>query len=420
MRHSVELEFNPFTSLKAKDLNSQYQELRDHAPVHWSQEGEIFTVSRYEDVQTVMKDSETFSSEAMRTVLNSALLVPITPRYAMKILAFVFQARLNPIALFKAGNLISLDGKRHADLRKTVGKGFTPRGIAAWQPRLEAIVEEHVATMRKRDEIDIVNDLAIPLPTTAIAEMLGVEPDRRSDFKRWSSSIIDMASGASKENILDSGIFDDIGDLFVYMREVIKQRRKEPRDDLISILVDPKQGDVLSGIDVIQFVMLLLVAGNETTTNLIGNAVNALLDHPSQLDRVVDDPSLIANVIEETIRFEPPLTVGFRNTTRDVKLAGQWIPKGKNVAILIGSANRDERRFENPDRFDIDRDTSGHLGFGFGVHFCLGSSFARLQAQTALAAVIPELHAFRRIEGPTEFIDSFLVRGRKSLRMRRA
>ncbi len=356
----------------------------------------------------------------MRTVLNSALLVPITPRYAMKILAFVFQARLNPIALFKAGNLISLDGKRHADLRKTVGKGFTPRGIAAWQPRLEAIVEEHVATMRKRDEIDIVNDLAIPLPTTAIAEMLGVEPDRRSDFKRWSSSIIDMASGASKENILDSGIFDDIGDLFVYMREVIKQRRKEPRDDLISILVDPKQSDVLSGIDVIQFVMLLLVAGNETTTNLIGNAVNALLDHPSQLDRVVDDPSLIANVIEETIRFEPPLTVGFRNTTRDVKLAGQWIPKGKNVAILIGSANRDERRFENPDRFDIDRDTSGHLGFGFGVHFCLGSSFARLQAQTALAAVIPELHAFRRIEGPTEFIDSFLVRGRKSLRMRRA
>jgi len=327
---------------------------------------------------------------------------------------------LNRLALLHTGSLISLDGKRHAELRKTVSKGFTPRRIAAWQSRLEAIVEEQVSAMRKRDEIDIVADLAVPLPTTAIAEMLGVEPERRNDFKHWSSSIIELASGASKENMLDSGILDDIGALFVYMREVIKARRKEPRDDLISILVDPEQSDVLGELDVIQFVMLLLVAGNETTTNLIGNAVHALLDHPRQLARVADDPSLIPNVIEETIRFEPPLTVAFRNTTRDVKLGGVSIPKGRNVAILIGSANRDERRFENPDRFDIDRDTSGHLGFGFGVHFCLGSSFARLQARTALTAWIPELHAFRRTGGPSELIDSFLVRGRKSLRMRRA
>lgn len=248
------VEFNPFSSLKAKDLNPLYRELRDHAPVHWSEQDEIFTVSRYEDVLAVMKDPETFSSEAMQTVLNSALMVPITPRYAMKLLSFMFHARLNPFALLKAGSLISLDGKHHTELRKTVGKGFTPRGIAAWQPRLEAIVEEHVAAMRKRDEIDIVADLAVPLPTTAIAEMLGVEPERRNDFKHWSSSIIDMASGASKENILDSGILDDVGALFLYMREVIKERRKEPRDDLISILVDPSQADVLSELDVIQFV----------------------------------------------------------------------------------------------------------------------------------------------------------------------
>jgi cytochrome P450 len=416
----MDVEFNPFVSLKARDLPPLYRELRDQAPVHWSEEGKIFTVSRYEDVLAVMKDSETFSSQAMQTILNSALMVPITPRYALKLLSFLFHTRLNPFALLNAGSLISLDGERHTELRKTVGKGFTPRGIAAWQSRLEAIVEGLVATMRKHNEIDIVADLAVPLPTTAIAEMLGVEPERRKDFKHWSSSIIDMASGASKENLLDSGILDDIGALFVYMREVIKERRKEPRDDLISILVDPRQSDVLSEIDVIQFVLLLLVAGNETTTNLIGNAVNALLDHPRQLDRVADDPSLIPNVIEESIRFEPPLTVGFRNTTCEVDLGGVSIPKGKNVAILIGSANRDERRFDNPDRFDIDRDTSGHLGFGFGVHFCLGSSFARLQARTALAALIPELRAFRRTGGPSELIDSFLVRGRKSLRMHRA
>jgi cytochrome P450 len=228
-----------------------------------------------------------------------------------------------------------------------------------------------------------------------------------------------MASGAAKENVLESGVLDDISELFLFMREVIRDRRKTPRDDLISLLVDPKQKDVLGELDVIQFVLLLLVAGNETTTNLIGNAANALLDHPSQLDRVIDDPSLIPKVIEETLRFEPPLTVGFRNTTRDVEIGGVSIPKGRNVAFLIGSANRDERRFEEPDRFDIERDASGHVGFGFGAHFCLGSSFARLQARTALTALIPELRNVRRTGPPSSFIDSFLVRGRQSLELRR-
>jgi cytochrome P450 len=415
----VAIDFNPFVDLKGPDLTHLYRDLRDHAPVHWSPEAEVFTVSRHADVLAVMKDSETFSSDAMKTILNSALLVPLTPRYLMKLLSFIFKVRLNPWALMNAGNLISSDGQRHTDLRNVVGRGFTPRLIADWQPRLEAIVEEQVAKIRKSEHFDVVADLAIPLPTTAIAEMLGVETERRNDFRRWSGSIIDMASGAAKENVLESGVLDDISELFLFMREVIRDRRKTPRDDLISLLVDPKQKDVLGELDVIQFVLLLLVAGNETTTNLIGNAANALLDHPSQLDRVIDDPSLIPKVIEETLRFEPPLTVGFRNTTRDVEIGGVSIPKGRNVAFLIGSANRDERRFEEPDRFDIERDASGHVGFGFGAHFCLGSSFARLQARTALTALIPELRNVRRTGPPSSFIDSFLVRGRQSLELRR-
>lgn len=411
------IEFDPFQDLRTSDSSALYKELRDRAPVHWSPKGEIFSVSRHEDVHAVLKDAETFSSEAMRNVLNSALMMPITPRYAKALLLFLFRIRLNPFSVLKVGNLISLDGKRHSELRQIVGRGFTPRSIAAWQPRIESIVEEYVARMRKCSEIDVVEDLAVPLPTIIIAEMLGVDADRRDDFKNWSSGIIDVASGAAKENVLDSGVLDDIGGLFLYLRQVIKERRKEPRDDLISALVDPRQDAVLGELDVIQFVILLLVAGNETTTNLIGNAVNALIDHPDQLDRVLDDPSLIPGLVEEALRFEPPLTVVFRNTTRDVEMAGVTLPKGRNVALLMASANRDERQFENPELFDVGRDASGHLGFGFGVHFCLGSSLARLQARAALTALVPELREFRSRGKPSELIDSFLVRGRTSLEL---
>jgi cytochrome P450 len=228
-----------------------------------------------------------------------------------------------------------------------------------------------------------------------------------------------MASGAAMDNFLESGIFEDITNLFTYLQGIIRKRRKAPREDLISQLVDPAQSATLDELDVIMFVVLLLVAGNETTTNLIGNAVNALMDNPRQLDRVVGDPSLIPNLIEETLRFESPLAASFRTATRDVELAGVAIPKGAEIALLIGSANRDERHFENADRFDIGRDTSGHLGFGFGEHFCLGSSFARLQAHAALKAIIPELPRFKRRGKPSELINSFLVRGRTSLELLR-
>jgi cytochrome P450 len=416
----VAVEFNPFQDLKSSDsaaLYELYKALRENAPVHWSDEGEIFCVSRYEDVRQVLKDPENFSSEAMRTVLNSGLVMPMTPRYLKMLFSFMLRIRLNPLTVIKAGNLISLDGKRHTELRKVVGRGFTPRSIAAWQPRIEAVVEEHVAKIRKRDRIDVVEDLAVPLPTIIVAEMLGVEAERREDFKNWSSRIIDLASGAAKANVLESGVLDDVGDLFLFLRREIKKRRKGPRDDLISVLVDPAQETVLGDLDVVMFVVLLLVAGNETTTNLIGNAVNALIDHPRQLDKLLDDPSLIPGLVEETLRFESPLSVVFRNTTRPVQLAGVTLPKGKNVALLMASANRDETQFSNPDQFDIERDASGHLGFGFGVHFCLGSSLARLEATAALAALVPELRGFRRQGRSSELIDSFLVRGRQSLEL---
>jgi cytochrome P450 len=170
---------------------------------------------------------------------------------------------------------------------------------------------------------------------------------------------------------------------------------------------------------VIQFVMLLLVAGNETTTNLIGNAVTALLDHPEQLARVAADPALVPAVVEETLRWDAPVQVLFRNATRDVEIAGGRVPRGAYVALLLGSANRDERRFPDPDRFDVARNPQGHLGFGFGEHFCLGASLARMEARVALEALVPELRRLER-ERPRPLVDSFIVRGPRRLELRPA
>jgi cytochrome P450 len=265
----------------------------------------------------------------------------------------------------------------------------------------------------------VIHDLAIPLPVTIIAEMLGVEPARRDDFKRWSDAIMEGITGARRANRFHPESVRAIIEFNRYLRDVIRARRKAPADDLIStILAEEPGGSALSTPEVVMFVQLLLVAGNETTTNLIGNAVTALLDHPEQLDRVCADPSSIPALVEEALRFDAPVQMVFRKATRDVEIAGTRIPKDAIVVPLLGSANRDERRFEEPDVFDVDRTSRGHLGFGFGQHFCLGASLARLEACAALEALVPELPGLERASPERELFDSFLVRGARHLALR--
>ncbi len=254
-----------------------------------------------------------------------------------------------------------------------------------------------------------------PLPLKIIAEMLGVETERREDFRRWSDAIVAVASGAAKDDPVESGHLRCFGELYAYLRTVVRERRRNPSDDLLSALVDPGQDGVLDELDVIQFVVLLLVAGNETTTNLIGNAVHALLAHPDQLDAVCRHPERMPALVEEALRFDPPIQMVFRTVTRDVEMGGARLPRGALVAALLGSANRDERVFEDPDRFDIERDTKAHLAFGHGIHSCLGAALARLEARVALEALVPELPGRSLREREPALIDSFLVRGRTHL-----
>lgn len=254
-----------------------------------------------------------------------------------------------------------------------------------------------------------------PLPLTIIAEMLGVETERREDFRRWSDAIVAVASGAAKDDPVESGHLRCFGELYAYLRTVVRERRRNPSDDLLSALVDPGQDGVLDELDVIQFVVLLLVAGNETTTNLIGNAVHALLAHPDQLDAVCRHPERMPALVEEALRFDPPIQMVFRTVTRDVEMGGARLPRGALVAALLGSANRDERVFEDPDRFDILRNTSSMLSFGQGTHFCLGAALARLEARVALEEVQRRLPDWEVDASRLVRVHSINVRGFASL-----
>jgi cytochrome P450 len=374
----------------------------------------------------VLRSPEDFSSDAMRTMLIGARpgTDPAADPAALQRMLAIAQALPFPAQEMLAGrNLLSEDPPRHGALRAIVNRGFTPRRVAAWEPRIRAIVEECLAKREDAGRFDVILDLAIPLPVRLIAEILGVEPERHVDFKRWSDQVMAGLTGSGRS--LDpraSGVADALGQLSRYLRGVADERAERPGDDLVSLLVAAQEGEArLSAAEVVMFVLLLLAAGNETTTNLIGNATLALLAHPDQLERLCADRSLLPGAIEEALRWDSPVQIVFRRATREVELPGGRIPAGATVIALLGSANRDERKWgPTAGAFDVARNPQGHLAFGFGNHFCLGASLARLEARVALEALVEELPALRRREAHVEYVDSFLVRGPRSLPLRRA
>jgi cytochrome P450 len=413
---AVSIEFDPFTTHLGADPYPLYRELREQGPIHHATESDIYCVTRYEDVRGVLSQPELFSSRAMETVFGKSRDINFKMRHAVQVVRFLWRMRSHLLSFRRAGNIITLDPPRHGELRSIVNRGFTPRQIAGWEPWVREIVVEVLGDkLEKAGDFDAIHDLAVPIPTLVIMQVLGVDKALRGDFKRWSDAIISGISGPGRHDPMELGIFDTMAELMLFLSETIRERRASPGEDLISLLVDPSKGHALGDAEAISFVILLLVAGNETTTNLIGNGINALYDHPDQLALLLEDPNRMAGFIEESLRFDPPIQIVFRRATRDTEIAGVPIAKRAYVAPMLASANRDDRKFPDGDRFDIQRDTSGHLGFGFGLHFCLGSALARLQARLALEAIVPHLGRLQRRDEVPEIIDSFLVRGRSAL-----
>ncbi len=413
------MDWNPYSDRWRDDPYPKYKELRDAAPLHHCPESNCWTVSRYDDVVAVLKNTEVFSSKT-RGGRMEASVGELSAFEKLRLgVRFLRRMRASPWTLRSSRMLIQEDGAVHLRMRDLVNRGFTPRRIQRLETRIRELVAGCLAELGRKPEFDLVSELNIPLPVTVIAELLGVEPERRHDFKRWSDGIITGGTGSAMSRPLDSGVLDVMSELRAYLRPIVKERRSRPADDLISVLVAAEvEGEGLTDYEIFLFVLLLLVAGNETTTNLLGNAVDALLANPAQLARVVAEPALVPALVEETLRFDGPVQFVNRMTTREFALHGQTLPAGALVIVLLGSANRDERRFPEPDRFDVSRDARGHVAFGFGAHFCLGASLARLEAKAALEALVPELPRLVRARPEREFLDSYLIRGRARLDLR--
>ena len=295
--------------------------------------------------------------------------------------------------------MIFLDPPRHSQLRGLISQAFTPRSVANLEPRIREFSRQLLDRTIERGGMDLAADFSVPLPMAVIAEMLGIPIADRSQFIRWNDAILDMSYTVPGAATLDKVVNDfrvatvEMND---YLTGLLAERRESPRDDLLTRLVQAElDGARLSQSEILGFFQLLLLAGSETTTNLINNAILCVIENPDQLSRLRTEPGLLPSAIEEVLRYRSPLQWMFRVTTRDVEMHGQTIPSGKVVLAMMGSANRDPKQFRDADRFDITRDPNAHLAFGHGIHFCLGAALARLEAKIALTEFLDRVKGFR-------------------------
>lgn len=291
--------------------------------------------------------------------------------------------------------LIFKDPPRHARLRGLIAGAFTPRMIANLEHRIRQVSGELLDAKAHQGELDLASDYSIQLPLIVIAEMLGIPPSDFHQFRLWSDAILNLAetvAGSSEASRAAQEYRQATSKMDAYLHDVLLARREQPRDDLLSRLATIQiDGERLSHAEILGFFQLLLLAGSETTTNLINNAMICLLERPDRFARLRREPQLLATIIEEVLRYRSPIQAVFRMTTRAVELGGKTIPAGQLVLPLIGAANRDPQRFERADCFDLTRSPNPHLAFGHGVHFCLGAALARLEARIALTDILARM-----------------------------
>jgi cytochrome P450 len=353
---------------------------RDH-PVAYDERASFWGVYCYDDVRHVITDHDTFSSDRTR------LLADADPQTVER--------------LRVASSLVGTDPPRHRLLRDLVSRAFTPRAIAQLEPHIAALTEQMLDAVLPAGCMDLIADLAYPLPVTVIAEMLGIPASDRPRFKRWADALFEGTNEIPTDP--NAPIVQErmrvLQEMNDYFREFVDQRRVAPKDDLISRLVAAEvEGQRLSEAEVLAFCTLLLVAGHVTTTNLLGNAVLALLDHRDQLSRLQGNLALVPSAVEEALRYDGPVQAIPRFTVQDADVGGQRIAAGQRILAWTASANRDEAVFLEPDRFDGARSPNPHLAFGAGIHFCLGAPLARLEARVALAILLRRLQTIELAE----------------------
>ncbi|MEJ2889298.1 cytochrome P450 [Actinomycetospora aeridis] len=375
--------------------------LREHDPVHWSARYRSWFVTRYDDVLAALRD-ERFSSDR------------ITPYRRAKLEGPGADAGVRAAFEVLEGWMVFKDQPDHKRLRRLLSRAFTPRAVTGMTSSVEEIASELldgiVAT--SGGDVDLIGDFAYPLTASVIADMLGVPRADREQFKDWSDQITGLVFGgmgdASRHEVGARGM----AELTAYLSELVRAHEREPADDLISAMISARDDrDALSHDEVISTGVLLLFAGHETTTNLIGSGILALVQHPGQRALLGDHPELVGGAVEEALRFDGPAKTVARVMGDDVELRGRTLRRGERVFLSPSSANRDPSVFPDPDAFDITREKSGQLGFGIGMHYCLGAPLARLEASIAIPRAFARLPGLRLTDEPLEWHPVLLSRG---------
>ncbi len=375
--------------------------LRDSEPVYRTalpDKTPVWLVTRYEDVNALLKD-ERFPKDRRNAMTPEQLRrLPWVP----------------PMFRPLERNMLDLDQPDHTRLRALVHKAFTPQLVERMRARVQTLADELLEGVARRGEMDLINDYALPLPLVIITEILGVPTRDRDKFHRWSKVVVSLSSPNASLRVLP-GVWRFIR----YLRGFFKVRRRDPQDDLASALIQAQEaGDKLSEDELLAMVFLLLVAGHETTVNLIGSGTLALLEHAKQMEELRSDPSLIKPAVEELLRYTSPVFTSTERFAREgVSIQGVSIPRGEMVLGVIGSANRDETVFKNPDTLDITREPNRHLSFGQGIHFCLGAPLARMEAQIAINTLLRRMPDLRLKVSPgsLRWRPSMILRGLDSL-----
>ena len=350
--------YDPWAPDVIADPYPSYQRLRDETPCYHEPEHDIWVLSRYDDVMAAARAHDRLSSAD--GVLFARMPLPM---------------------------MLTIDPPDHTRLRRLVTRDFTPRAIEAWRPLVERTVDEIVTPLFEGTP-EFMASVAFPLPVVVIADVLGIPRDDHPQFKRWSDDIVKGFGLTTPDPALANTVIDAILAVKTYLTALIDERRRHPSDDLLSRLAQPADEGKLTDEELFWFCLLLLVAGNETTTNLLGNMLLAFVEHPEQWQVVHERRELIPAAVEEALRFDSPIQGLFRTAATRYMVAGVEIPVGARVLLLYGAANRDASRFERADEFLVERNPADHLAFGSGIHLCLGAHLARLEGAAVLRALL--------------------------------
>lgn len=376
------ISINPLDRSFVQDPYPVYQRLREQAPVYWHEMTGYWWLTRYEDVWNALRDPR-FSSARTDVLLRG---ISSSDVESTKFLRSLLEPRL-----------LFTDGSQHGRLRSLLNHAFTPRQMERMRPIVRATIREQLATLQGRNHIEVISELADPLPSRMICRIIGLPADRFDDFKEWTNDIYSffgLAQGDLGDRARAAAIAGRAAARF--LQQLIDERRRSPADDLLSALIQAEEaGEKLTAHEIIFNIIGLLNAGHETTTNLLGNGLYLLLKHPDVLRAVRDDQNLLTAAIEETSRLESAVQMPGRILTEPVTLHGIELPARANVLLLLGSANRDPRAFPDPDTLSLERQGSRPVTFGYGPHFCIGAALARMIAEEFFVSILTEWKSIR-------------------------